>query len=245
MSSLILKTYLIMKKFILIFTLFILTTLNIKAQEYYWTSYSFNVEAEDVEIVSKLTNDYFSAENSKADGVSVYLFENHFHDSSLSSSHELVFAGTYDAMGNQYSQGENTSWDLYLAKLGQYTKGFSAAAGRSVHSFGVPGTHPVQNLLWLKINDASTFAKGFKKYNSKHNPDDRRVTLGQFNLGRSPLGETHYVLLGVNDFKTAMNVGLYRESNPAAKKAWNEYVKEMDGNVQLIRSSTRVMVGKW
>ena len=112
-----------MKKTILIFTLFILTTLSLKAQEYYWTSYSFNVEAEDVEIVSKLTNDYFSAENSKADGVSVYLFENHFHDSSLSSSHELVFAGTYDAMGNQYSQGENISWDLYLAKLGQYTKG--------------------------------------------------------------------------------------------------------------------------
>ena len=94
-----------MKKFILIFTLFILTTLSLKAQEYYWTSYSFNVEAEDVEIVSKLINDYFSSPNSKADGVSVYLFENHFHDSSLSSSHELVFAGTYDAMGNQYSQG--------------------------------------------------------------------------------------------------------------------------------------------
>ena len=100
-------------------------------------------------------------------------------------------------MGNQYSQGDNPSWDLYLAKLGQYTKGFSAAAGRSVHSFGVPGTHPVQNLFWLKVNNAATFAKGFKKYNSKHNPDDRRVTLGQFNLGRSPLGETHYVLVGV------------------------------------------------
>ena len=113
-----------MKKFILIFTLVILSSLNSIAQEYYWTSYSFNVEAEDVEIVSKLINDYFSSPNSKADGVSVYLFENHFHDSSLSSSHELVFAGTYDAMGNQYSQGENTSWDLYLAKLGQYTKGF-------------------------------------------------------------------------------------------------------------------------
>ena len=234
-----------MKKFILIFTLFILTTVSLKAQEYYWTSYSFNVDSEDTEIVAKLTNDYFSTENSKAEGVSVYLFENHFHDSSLSSSHEIVFAGTYDAMGNQYSQGENPSWDLYLAKLGQYTKGFSAAAGRSIHSFGVPGTHPVQNLFWLKVNDAATFAKGFKKYNSKHNPDDRRVTLGQFNLGRSPLGETHYVLVGVNDFKTAMNVGLYRESNPAAKKAWNEYMKEIDGNVQMIRTSTRVMVGKW
>ena len=81
-----------MKKFILIFTLFILTIMSLKAQEYYWTSYSFNVDSEDTEIVAKLTNDYFSAENAKADGVSVYLFENHFHDSELSSSHEIVFA---------------------------------------------------------------------------------------------------------------------------------------------------------
>ena len=234
-----------MKKFILIFTLFILTTLSLKAQEYYWTSYSFNVEAEDVEIVSKLTNDYFSSPNSKADGVSVYLFENHFHDSSLSSSHELVFAGTYDAMGNQYSQGENTSWDLYLAKLGQYTKGFSAAAGNSLLSFGVPGSHPVQNLLWLRVEDAAKFAAGFKKYNEKYNPDDRRVTLGQFRLGRSPLGETHYVLVGVNDFKTAMNTGLYRESNKDAKTAWGKYMEDIDGVIKLIRTSTRVMVGKW
>ena len=49
-----------MKKTILIFTLVILSSLNSIAQEYYWTSYSFNVEAEDVEIVSKLTNDYLA-----------------------------------------------------------------------------------------------------------------------------------------------------------------------------------------
>ena len=104
---------------------------------------------------------------------------------------------------------------------------------------------PVQNLFWLKVNDAATFAKGFKKYNSKHNPDDRRVTLGQFNLGRSPIGETHYVLVGVNDFKTAMNPGLYRQSNPAAKEAWGKYMDDIDGNVELIRTSTRVMLGKW
>jgi len=38
---------------------------------------------------------------------------------------------------------------------------------------------------------------------------------------------------------------LYRESNPAARKAWDEYMEDIDGNVQMIRTSTRVMVGKW
>ncbi|MFT7073996.1 MAG: hypothetical protein ACJAX3_002996, partial [Patiriisocius sp.] len=46
-----------MKKIIL--SLLLLTTLNLFAQENYWTSYSFNVDVEDEEIVAKLTNDYF------------------------------------------------------------------------------------------------------------------------------------------------------------------------------------------
>ena len=67
-----------MKKLIL--SILLLTSLNLAAQEYYWTTYSFDVEAEDEEIVTKLFNDYFSAANSKAEGVSTFLFENHFID---------------------------------------------------------------------------------------------------------------------------------------------------------------------
>ena len=69
-----------MKKLIL--SILLLTSLNLAAQEYYWTTYSFDVEAEDEEIVTKLTNDYFSSPNSKVEGVTVFLFENHFNDSS-------------------------------------------------------------------------------------------------------------------------------------------------------------------
>ena len=63
-----------MKKIIL--SLLLLTSLNLLAQETYWTDYAFNVEVEDEEIVTKLTNDYFSSPNSKAEGVTVLLFEN-------------------------------------------------------------------------------------------------------------------------------------------------------------------------
>ena len=46
-----------MKKLIL--SILLLTSLNLAAQEYYWTTYSFDVEAEDEEIVTKLFNDVF------------------------------------------------------------------------------------------------------------------------------------------------------------------------------------------
>ena len=57
-----------MKKFLLIF---IFSSSFLFSQEYYWTSYSFNVDPEDVETVGKLTDDYFSKEGSKSDGVTV------------------------------------------------------------------------------------------------------------------------------------------------------------------------------
>tara|TARA_B110000858_G_C17720019_1_gene434812 strand:+ start:810 stop:1133 length:324 start_codon:yes stop_codon:yes gene_type:complete len=103
----------------------------------------------------------------------------------------------------------------------------------------------VLQTLKLKVDGAPIFAAGFKNYHSKNNPEDRRFTLGRFRLGRSPLRESHYVLTGVNDFKTAMNVSLCRKSNHAAKQAWATYMKEIDGAIKLIRTSARVMVGKW
>jgi hypothetical protein len=104
-------------------------------------------------------------------------------------------------MGKQYSRGENLNWDLFLTKLNRFTKRHSSAAGRSLISFGIPGSHLIQNIFVLKVENAAEFANAFKAYNSGFNPKDRRVTLGQFNLGRSPDGETHYVLAGVNSFK--------------------------------------------
>ena len=229
----------------LLLLLFLFTTSFAFSQEYYWASYSFNVSPEDVETVANLTDDYFSGDDSKSEGVSVYLFDNHFSDSSNNASHSLVFAGSLEAMGKQYSSGENINFQLYLTKMGQHVENYSSAAGRSLISFGTPGTHPVQNVFWLKVKNASQFADGFRSYNSKYNPENRRVTLGAFNLGRSPHGETHYVLLGVDSFMEAFNVGKYRQDNKAASLAWDKYMSSNEGNIEVVRTHTRVMLGKW
>lgn len=218
---------------------------TLAAQEYYWTSYNFNVDAEDVEITAKLTADYFSQPGSKAEGVTVYLFETHFNDNETNWSHSLVFAGSLDAMGEQYSRGQNDSWNLYLTKIGQYAKSHSAASGNSLKSYGEIGTHPIQNILWLDVNDAGKFAEAWKNYHGKFNPEDRRITLGQFRLGRSSMGETHYVLQGFSDFKSAFNPNKYREENKVAQKAWSEFYDVASKEVTILRSNTRIMLGKW
>lgn len=226
-------------------TLMLCFGFSVMAQEYYWTSYNFNVDPEDVEITAKLTADYFSQPGSKADGITVFLFETHFNDNDTNYSHSLVFAGSLDAMGEQYNRGQNDSWNLYLTKIGQYAKSHSAAAGNSLITFGEIGTHPIQNILWLDVNDAEKFAEAWKKYHTQFNPKDRRYTLGQFRLGRSSMGETHYVLQGFNDFKTAFNPNKYREGNKAAQKAWSEFLDAISGEVTILRSNTRIMLGRW
>ncbi len=228
----------------LLLGVFALCTTFLSAQEYHWTAYNFTVATEDVEIVGKLVGDYFGVEGNKAAGVSVFLFENHFSDNGMNFSHSLIFTGSIDAIGAQYEMGTSAEWQLFLTKMSRYTNDYSSGAGSSVVSFGEPGSHPIQNLYSMRIVDQAKFAKAFTKYNSKYNPSDRRVTLGRVGLGSSPEGETHYILVGVDDFKTAMSTGSYRENNKAAKAAWNEYW-ENTGEVKLIRSSTRVMMGKW
>ena len=96
-----------MKKMLL--SVFALATTILSAQEYHWSSYNFTVASEDVEIVGKLMGDYFSKDGSKAEGVSVFLFENHFNDSTVDFSHSIVFTGSLDAMGTQYSQDPSES----------------------------------------------------------------------------------------------------------------------------------------
>ena len=41
------------------------------------------------------------------------------------------------------------------------------------------------------------------------------------------------------------NLGKYRGSNLSAKTAWDKYMKEISVNVTMVRTLTRVMIGKW
>ena len=92
-----------MKKLLL---LFLFSSSFLFSQEYYWSSYSFNLEPEDVETIGKLTNEYFSQEGSKAEGVTVFLFENHFRDDTINAFQSLDFCGIQESIGKQCSVGQ-------------------------------------------------------------------------------------------------------------------------------------------
>ena len=226
------------KHFILLMSL--VSTISF-GQTRYWTSYNFTVKAKNVDAVYKLVDDYFSS-NPTTDDVNAYLYENHFRDSGNNYSHSFIWAGTLDGMGKQYSPKEDKDWELLLTKLNQLVdESHSATMGNTVVNEG--DTKPIQRYFYVDVDEPQKYLTAFKKY-QKYRPKNQQVLLGGFSAGRSPDGESHWVIIGFDDMKSAMDPGAYRRNNAQAQKAWDEYRKNR-GESKLVRSGLRIMLGNW
>ena len=145
--------------------------------------------------------------------------------------------------GNQYTPKQDKDWELLLTKLTQLIdEPHSAAMGNTVINQGE--NKPIQRYFYLDVEDPARYLIAFKKY-LKYRPKDRQVLLGGFSAGRSPDGESHWIIVGFDDMKSAMDPGAYRRTNSQAQKAWDEYRKNR-GETRLVRSGLRIMleVGK-
>ena len=235
-----------MKKLIII-SLF-MGCLHLSAQESYFTTYNFSVAAEDVSTVYKLVDDYYS--KNKTEGVSVYLFENHFNDSGNNFTHSIVFAGSLDALGGMYSGGGQTdSWQLFITRINQHLESnFSSAMGTRIASYGDTSTpHPIQRYIILDAEDGDALEAGFRKFHSEHDPDEVISMLGNFRAGTSPEGENRWVIIGYQDFKGAMggeDMYLSEDAKSAREKAWDEYMAS-HGGVRVVRTGLRILLGSW
>ncbi|NND15600.1 MAG: hypothetical protein HKN89_04695 [Eudoraea sp.] len=191
-------------------------------------------------------DDYFS--ENKTEGVTVSLYENHFNDSGNNFTHSVVFTGSLDAIGNMYGGGENTKWELFLTRTGMFTKGVSSAMGRTIASYGDASTpHPIQKYFLLDVEDGSAYSAAYEKYNSEHNPEGRIAALGNISSGHAPDGANMWMVNSFKDFKSAMAGvgGLRNEANREAhSKAWSEY-RDTRGEVRLVRSGLRILLGQW
>ncbi len=234
-----------MKK--LLITIFLLACFSISAQEAYFTTYNFTVEAEDVSTVYKLVDEYYS--KNKTEGVSVYLFENHFNDSGNNFSHSIVFAGSLDALSGMYGGGQNDTWQLFITRINQHLKdSFSSAMGTRIASYGdMSKTYPFQRYYILDSEDGDAFEAGFRKFHSEHDPEEIVSMMGNITAGSSPEGENRWVILGFEDFRSAMggtDVLMTDDEKKARDKAWDEYM-DSHGGVRMIRSGLRILLGNW
>ena len=223
------------------FLLSLLVTSITFGQTRYWTSYNFTVEPQNQAAVYKLLDDYFTAKPT-SDDVNAYLYENHFKDHGNNYSHSLIWAGSLDGMGAQYKPKQDKDWELLLTKLTQLIDEFhSATMGNTVVNIGE--NKPIQRYFYLDVEDPQSYLAAFNKY-QKYRPKDRQVLLGGFSAGRSPDGETHWIIIGFDDMKSAMDPGAYRRNNAQVQKAWDEYGKNR-GKSNLVRNGLRIMLGSW
>ena len=97
-------------------------------------------------------------------------------------------------------------------------------------------------LLFLNVNDGKQF-KAFDAY-APNRPKNHHVLLGGFGPGRSPAGETHWIIVGVNSFKEAMDIAGYRRGNTKEEKAWDAYIAN-NGGASVVRTGLRILLGNW
>jgi hypothetical protein len=222
-------------------------TVSLQAQDMYWTSYNFVVETQNVAAVYTLVDDYFK--QNKTEGVTVRLFENHFNDSGNEYTHSIGFSGTLDAMGSWYSNAQGDTWEFFLTRLNQHVKeGINSFMGRIITVSGDQATsYPVQNYYLIDVADEDTFLTARQKYTDGLKKEGWLMVLGSITSGHSPDGESHMVIQGFKDFRAAMggvDAMLSTEQVEARKKSWKEF-QATNGGVKLVRSGTRLLLGKW
>ena len=223
-------------------------SLNLFAQQRYFTAYNFSVEGKDVETVAKIADDFYGKPGSKVDGVTVALYENHFSDNDNNFTHSIIFSGSLDAMGNQYSSTggfAQEKFQAFLTKMGQFTKRHSSGSGKALITFSANSskeTYPVQNINYLKVKDAAKFAASWKKMEEIMKEE---IILGEIKSGRSSSGATHYVVRSYPNFKAALSTEL--ATDKVKLDASNTFMNETynAGIVEIVRTSTRVLLGKW
>lgn len=85
-----------MKKFS--FLLFVFFSLSLSAQMGYWTAYQMDIPSENQKTIIDLFDAYFEA-NPTEEGMSAYLWENHFRDKDNNFTHMFVWTGSAEAFG--------------------------------------------------------------------------------------------------------------------------------------------------
>ena len=234
-----------MKKLITCLMLF--TVFAISAQQSYWSNYTFIVEPENEATVFKLIDDYFKEH--KTEGVTVSLYDNHFHDEMNSATHWIVFSGSLDALGAMYANDAGDAWDLLGARLDHHIKdGSGSRMGTLKQAYGdTEGDFPIQHYYILDVEDAAAMEEGLNNFNAKHKPTGRVVMMGNITSGISSEGENHWVVAGYKDFKSAMagaRGGLTDKQRTARDADWKAF-QENNGGVRMVRSGLRVRLGQW
>jgi hypothetical protein len=221
--------------------------LHLSAQESYFTTYNFVVEPSEEDAVLKLIDGYFSTH--KTEGVTVTFWENHFNDSGNNFTHAIVFSGSLDAMGKQYSTDGGAEWKLFIAQINLHIKSsFSSAMGSRLASWGdMTGQYPVQNYYIIQVDNSDAFRAAYSKYHSSAIRKGWINMYGTFTTGLGPDGGSHWAITGYKDFKSAMggsDAVLTQTERNARDRAWNTF-RETSGEAKLVRSGTRILLGQW
>ena len=211
---------------------------SINAQSIF-TSYTFNVEPKDQYTVYQLYKEYFGKKERLINGVTVFLYENHFKAKDV-ATHEVIFTGTPEAMGAGYDSKSSEAWSLFQSELSKYCKPVRAAEGKRFPGFGDTSSvlYPVQDVYYINVKNPELFKSNFDAFWSKNIPANTRISFGSVTTINEEK-TTHYVVRSFKDFTTKF------KDDPQSLKGYAEMMSLQKEIRTFNSSTTRILLGRW
>lgn len=231
-----------MKKFSLLIALFI--SVSLSAQMGYWTAYQMDIPGENQKAVVDLFDAHFAA-NPTPDGVSAYLWENHFRSSENNYSHMFVWTGSAEALGKMYSTYDK-DWDLVISKVSRLTDDLHAAQqGNTMLAVNADSdTRMFQRYYNLSANNAAAMEKAIEKVWSKNAYENRTYYMGKYKLGMGKEDATHWIWIGSNSIADVFMSDDDRADDAAYQKNFKTFY-ETSGGATMVSSGMLLLRGSW
>lgn len=231
-----------MKKFSFLLLLFV--SFNLSAQMGYWTAYQLTIPSENQKAVIDLFDAHFKA-NPTPEGVTAYLWENHFRDKDNNFTHMFAWTGTAEDLGKMYSTYDK-DWDLVISKVSRLTESMHAAQqGNTMLAINADtNTKMFQRYYNFAANNSEAMEKALEKVWSKNAYENRTYYMGRYKLGSGREDATHWIWIGSDSIADVFVSDDDRATDDAYQKNFKTFY-ETSGGATMINSGMLILQGRW
>ena len=228
-----------MKKLLLLFSVFLLTTSTaFSQQQIYWTEVALEVTPGKASLVYKLVDDFYSSIDFP-EGSSLTLNAIQNKSEWTKATHFLNFAGTPDGLSQLRELRSGEAYEAYVENLEGLAKIVAMKQGQSlVRIQGENGSYSEQ--MWsFYVDDPGTFAQAFIELNEGFS-NGNYISLGQYTGGER--NETHYIYTTHSDAKSQFTFFPDNEKEQEAFAKFNSIITPIS---QYKGSTISTVLGTW
>ena len=159
------------------------------------------------------------------EGASVSLVQVYHSGLGHEPTHYINYAGTVDGLVALRQLRSGSEYNAYVNEFSKYGKTISNTHGRTFMRFNADDSDdPIAQVWEWRVEDQAAFVKAFSELIETFKPDGYMSLGGMFG-GISKEGESHYVYVTHDDYKSMLEWG---PKTPKELAAFEKFIKTVD-----------------